>query len=64
MTILHENYTGPVCSYRRQAMQLPGDYKPVDLRNNRADILARVYALILSWSTDDPDAVRQEEKTA
>jgi len=29
---------------------LPGDYKPA-ITDNPADVLARVYALILSWPT-------------
>ena len=28
---------------------MPGDYKPVDGGDPVADVLARVYALILSW---------------
>lgn len=31
---------------------LPGDYRP-PITDNPADVLARVYALILSWPTGD-----------
>ncbi len=39
----------------------PGDYKPTD---NPADVLARVYALILSWPTADLQEPEREEEPA
>lgn len=42
----------------QRQVQLPGDYKPVEDSDPAADVLARVYALILSWpvaEAGDPD---------
>ena len=42
--------------------QLPGDYKPVGLPDPTADVLARVYALILSWPAVDKGHEQQGEE--
>lgn len=63
MSISHQNQDRPVT--RRQSIaQLPGDYRPLDPYELQADTLARVYALILSWSMEDSNAIRPEEQTA
>ena len=63
MSILHQNQDRPV-THRQSTVQLPGDYRPLDLYELQADTLARVYALILSWSMEDSNAIRLGEQTA
>lgn len=63
MSILHQNQDRPV-PRRQPAVQLPGDLRPLDPYELQADTLARVYALILSWSMEDSNAIRLEEQTA
>lgn len=41
---------------------LPGDVNPLGPPDPTADILARVYALILSWPLPDEDAEPEEAK--
>jgi len=62
MSILRQNQDRPV-TRRQSTVQLPGDYRPLD-HELQADTLARVYALILSWSMEDSNAIRLEEQTA
>jgi len=40
---------------------LPGDYKPPAPADETADVLARVYALILSWPTVEERQEAQQE---
>jgi hypothetical protein len=42
---------------QRPPTQPPGDLKPVD----PADVLARVYALILSWPTAEEKRAQQQQ---
>ncbi len=63
MSILHQNQDRLVIR-RQSTVQLPGDYRPLDQYALQADTLARVYALILSWSTEDSNAMRLEEQTS
>lgn len=44
---------------RRPTTQPPGDYRPA-ASVDAADVLARVYALILSWPTTQEKQERQE----
>jgi hypothetical protein len=44
----------------RNQAPLPGDYKPNIHPDPTADVLARVYALILSWPL--PDEKRDDEE--
>jgi hypothetical protein len=46
----------------RSPAPLPGDHRPTLTADPTADILARVYALILSWPL--PDEKRDEEEAA
>lgn len=40
---------------RRLRGQLPGDYKPLETGDPMADVLARAYAMVMSWQAgDDP----------
>ena len=63
MSILHQNQDRPV-TRQQSTVQLPGDYRPLDLYELPADTMARVYALILSWPMEDSNAIRLEEQTA
>ena len=63
MSILHQSQDRPVIR-RRSTVQLPGDYRPLDPHELQANMLARVYALILSWSMEDSVAIQMEEQTA
>lgn len=63
MSILHQNQDRLVIR-RQSTVQLPGDYRPLGQYALQADTLARVYALILSWSTEDSNAMRLEEQTS
>jgi hypothetical protein len=40
----------------RSQTPLPGDHRPTITADPTADVLARVYALILSWPLPDPQA--------